>query len=271
MAWIIAAVATAFLFLVPAYADEAIEHVNNQQSLLIGIAPLHASEFARAAQGASLTNAASGARYLFGYDTARTRTLLGIPDLYTDLEVSLAGGTLRYKGSSIATNGASTAALTESTTYVQDAIRMRIGRSLQFLGMRSVVLTPFLGISQLAWSRDLSASGIGNFYDHQGIEAGLMIQASLPYRLVLGVDASAGRTLGAMLANGGSGNLVYAGTSSFALKLDHRTYGSWHQRLEIRQTFLRYGQFPDVVGFFEPRRTSDLAIMLEFGTEGSIF
>lgn len=270
MAWIFAAVAAAYFFVMPAFADEAIEHVNNQQSLLIGVAPLHASEFALDAQGATVANSVSGTRYVFGYDTARTRTLLGIPDLYTDLEVSLAGGTLRYKGSLLATNGASTATLLESTTYVQDAIRLRLGRSLQFLGMKTVVLTPFLGVSQLAWSRDLSANGIGNFYDHEGIEAGLMMQASLPYRLVLGVDASAGRTLGTFLANGGSGNVVYANSSSFALKLDHRTYGTWHQRLEVRQTFLRYGQFPDVTGFFEPRRTSDLAIMLEFGTEGSI-
>jgi hypothetical protein len=77
--------------------------------------------------------------------------------------------------------------------------------------------------------------------------------------------------LGAVLFGHTFGNLTYASASSFALKLDHRTFASWHQRLEIRQSYLRYGQPAGDAGFFEPRRSSDLAIMLEFGTEDSIF
>jgi len=195
--------------------------------------------------------------------------LLGIPDLYTDLEISLAGGTLRYKGQSIGATGTTTA-LDQSVSYVQEAIRIRVGRSLHLLGSGKLALTPFLGVSQLAWARDAPASGIATFYDHEDLEAGALAQASLPYRLVLGADAAVGRALAASVLGGGSGNLVYASTASFALKLDHRTAHDWHQRLEIRQTFHRYGQFPDISGNFAPRRTSDLAIMLEFGTEASI-
>jgi hypothetical protein len=264
-------IALAAILTAPAFANDAIQQVNNQESLSIGIAPLHASEVAYNPQGTSFVNNESGTRYLFGYDNARTRTIFGIPNLYTDLEVSLGFATLGYYGNSISQTTGAGSAVNQPVSYTEEAVRIRVGRSYEFFESNNVALTPFLGISQQAWARDSTANGSATVYDQEGIEAGVLVQASLPYNLVLGADAAVGRALGAVLFDGGFGNLTYAGTSSFALKLDHRTFKDWHQRLEIRQTFLRYGQPANVSAFFEPRRSSELAIMLEVGTETSLF
>jgi hypothetical protein len=271
MAKIIEALCLALLVAQPAFADDLIQQANNQESLVIGVAPLHVTEQSLAPQGSVYVNYESGTRYLVGIDEARTRTIFGVPDLYTDLEVLLGVATLGYSGSALNSAGGLTGTIGQPVSYAQESVRLRMGRSWGLPAEKNLALTPFVGISQQAWGRDTPSGGPADLYDQLGIELGVLLQVSLPYHLVFGADAAQGRTLGAVLFNHSYGNLDHATSSAFALKLDHRTFADWHQRLEIRQTFLRYGQTANAPGYFEPRRSSDLAIMLEFGTETSLF
>jgi hypothetical protein len=257
-----------------ASADESIARVNNQDSLAVGLAPLRDTEEALTQNGGSLVNSESGTLVRFGYERARTRTILGFPGWYTDLLVSLSAGNPNYAGSIINRATGATGAIDEPVSLVQEAVRFRVGRSVALNANQTLALTPYVGASQEAWARETSGNTRFADYDHQALEVGTLAQASISSSWVLGADAGVGRTLGAVLLDGSIGNRVWlnnATTASFALSLDHRTFDSWHQRLEVRQSYLRYGQPANVVNFFEPRRSSDLAIMLEFGTETSFF
>src|ERR1700688_2454718 len=122
MSWKIPASLAPLLAAVPAFADEPIRQVNNQESLYIGFAPLQASEQAVSAQGTPFLNHESGKRYLVGYDTARTRTLFGVPNLYTDFEFLFGVGTLGYQGSSIDPSTTASTAIDQSLTYTEESI-----------------------------------------------------------------------------------------------------------------------------------------------------
>jgi len=252
----------------PLHANEAIDSVNNQESLAGGIAPLHASEVAASAGGAPGVDTASGTRFVFGYEAARTRTLLGIPDLYTDFDLTLGVATLRYAGLDSAPPAGAGQPLNQAATYVEEELRLRLGKSFALFPARRWALTPFVGISQKAWARDATATGSATFYDQGGAEAGVLAQASLPGQFVLGVDAAVGRVLAAVITDG-AGNQVTAKAVSYALHLDHRTFPDWHQRLELRQGTLRYAPAAGS-GVFEPQRTSGLTILFSVGGEVSV-
>jgi hypothetical protein len=262
--------ATVIFLAVPAFANESISQVNNQESLAVGLAPVHVSEAAVDQQGGSFVNHEAGTRFLFGYDAARTRTILGIPDLYTDLDVLVGVATLRYDGTALASSTAANSSISDSLSYVDESVRVRVGRTLTFFKSENLALTPFAGVTQKAWLRDTSVSGMAGFYDHEGAEVGALVQMGLPSSFVFGADAAVGRALAAVSFDG-AGSRIVATTSTFSLKLDHRTFPDWHQRVEIRQNFLRYAQPANIPALFEPRRTSDLAIMLEIGGETSVF
>lgn len=249
-----------------ARAQEGIGTVNNQESLAVGLAPLHATE--QASGGA--TNTVAGTRFLFGYAAARSRTVFGIPDLYTDFDVQFGVATLRYGGSSLNPPAGAATAVSQSVSQVDEALRVRLGRSFAVLSAGSAAITPFLGVSQRAWVRDATDNGIANFHYQVGSEAGLLVQAALPWHLVLGADAAVGRTLGTVIFDG-YGNTLYGRTTAFALALDHRTFANWHQRVAIRQSTLRYAPPAAGAGSFEPRRTADLAFLFEVGGETGVF
>jgi hypothetical protein len=264
------ALALALACAAPALADAPIAQVNNQESLAIGIVPLHASDVAQDKSGAVFVNHAAGTRFVLGYDAARTRTIFGIPDLYTDLDAAVGVATVRYDGTILDTNAQAAGGVNEAATYVEESVRLRLGRTWSFFKTRDAALTPFLGFVQKAWGRDSPSSSIAYAYAHEGLEAGALAQVSLPGNLVAGADAAVGRVMGAVLFNG-AGNRLFAGARSFSLKLDHRTFADWHQRLEVRGNFLRYGSVTGVSGFFEPRRSNDIAILFEIGGETSVF
>ncbi len=135
-----------------------------------------------------------------------------------------------------------------------------------------MALTPYFGLAQQAWLRGATTFSPATAYSHYAAEIGLLGQATLTSRLVLGVDASLGRTVGALQLDQGNLLAPRAGIlSSFALYLDNRTYADWHQRLILRQSYLRYGEPAKSVGLLEPRRNSALSIQLEFGTERDLF
>jgi hypothetical protein len=268
---VFAAAAVGAVLVAAARADESIREVNNQESLFIALAPVHLVEAAADAQGASFVSHVHGTRYVFGFDEARTRTILGIPDLYTDLEFALGVATLDYEGRSLDAGSAPGADVTVPVSYGDVSVRLRLGRSFESRGAARLAITPFLGFTQQAWLRDHPTAGNASFYDSPGMQVGALAQASLPGRLVMGADASVGRNLGAILFGRSYGNVIFAKESTLSLKLDHRTAADWHQRLEIRQTWRRYGVSADAPGYYEPQHGSDLAIMLEFGTESGIF
>jgi hypothetical protein len=254
----------------PACADDAIAQVNNQESVALALAPVHASEVAQAKDGSVVVNHVAGTRFLFGYDAARARTIAGVPDLYTDLNFSLGVATLRYDGTALASSGGPDGPINEAQTTVEESLRLRLGRTFALFPGQDAALTPFLGVSQKAWGRDASSDSIAFAYDHEGLEGGLLAQARLPGQWVLGADASAGRVLGAVLYSG-TGNRIFATTRTFSLKLDHRTFADWHQRLEIRVNALRYGSVGNSIGRFEPRGTNEVEFLLEIGGETSVF
>jgi len=252
----------------PVRADEAIDHVNNQESLSVGIAPLHATEAALNSSGASLLDTSAGTRFLLGYEAARARTILGVPDLYTDFDLSVGVATLQYTGNANDPTAGANEQFNQSATYVEEELRLRLGKTFAFLRSGTFALTPFLGVSQKAWLRDTTAHGSATFYDHVGMEIGALVQASLPMQLVLGADAAIGRTLGTVIFDG-AGTQSYAKATTFSLRLDHRTFPDWHQRVELRQSTLRYAQ-PGVTGYFEPQRSSSLSILFSVGGEVSV-
>jgi hypothetical protein len=153
-----------------------------------------------------------------------------------------------------------------------ESMKLRVGYTRELGDARRVALTPFFGLAQQAWLRgDTTYSG-STVYWHYAAEIGLLGQVTVTPKLVLGADASLGHTIGAwqidqrdlIKPNGGI-------TSSVALYLDNRTSNDWHQRLIVRQSWIRYGEPAQSVGSFEPRRNSALSVQLEFGTELDLF
>jgi len=262
----------ALLLPVPALADELIREANDQESLAMGVAHVHASEQALDSRGSSVVEEESGSQLQIGYGTVRTRALFGVPGFYTNLEIFLGGADMGYAGSPFNPMTGAVEPNDGGFDVATESVRLRVGRSREFGADGRVALTPFLGLSQQAWLRNSSTDSPFSAYNHVAAEIGILAQASLTRKLVLGTDASLGRTLDALLLDGH--NLTWphnATTSSFALYLDNRTYADWHQRLEIRQSFLRYGEPAYSGGLFEPRRNSTSAIMLEMGTEKDLF
>ena len=250
-------------------AQDAITQANNQDGYWAGVAPLHTDEVATDGLGNSYVNNAAGTRFVIGYESTRTRTIFGLPGWYTDLDVAVGAASVRYDGIALVPSNGTQSSINQAATYLEEGVRLRLGRSQPLLSSKAIVLTPFLGVSQKSWTRDALATGSATFYTHVGAQAGLLLQVNLPYHWVLGAEAAGGRILGATEFDGyGSRNL--AGSSAFALSLDHRTYAEWHQRLQVRQNFLRYGSVNGAgggLGLYEPRRSSDLAILLFMGTE----
>lgn len=245
--------------------DHAIEQVNNEQVYSIAVAPMRMTEETLpTATSAAVGNQMSGTRYLYGYEVTRTREVFGVPNWYTNFDLSIGAGMLNYTGTDIdATSG--NGAISQATSYGEESVRMRVGRSFAFAGQR-LAATPFVGLTQKLWLRDAPVTETARFYDEDGIEAGALLQLSLPWHWVVGADAAIGRDLGGILYNG-TGNLLYASTTSFGLVFDHRTFSDWHQRIELRQSTTRFGQGGNVVGYFEPRQSNGYAVMLEMGLE----
>lgn len=262
------AAAAALVLSPPAFADEAIRQSNNQEAFSIAIAPLHTTEQSNPPQGAPVIDSVAGNRYLYGYEVARTRTIFSMPGWYTDIEASLGSGTLRDAGYSFQQGPIGLVPMNEAVMYGEESVRVRLGRTFEFPGSGIFAVTPFAGLAQMAWIREAPVNdtvrALG--YADDGAEAGILAQASLPWHLVAGASASAGRTLGTLI-HGSTGERIFATTSSFSLKVDHRTIPDWHQSVEVRQTIRRFSLAPDVVSFFEPSRTSELAILFEVGWE----
>ena len=264
--WRLAAALVSLAAAAPALCDEAIDRVDNEESFSLAIAPLHAQELGQPMQGAPVANTLAGTRYLLGYEVARTRSLFGIAGWYTDLDLSIGAGTLRYRGSVMNAPAGAPVGVDEVVTYGQEAMRLRLGRSFEFARGEGMALTPFVGLLQQSWTRESPSAQVARAYAHDGLEAGALFQASLPWSSVLAASASLGRTLG-VAESSDSGSYVFAKASSFALKLDHRTFPDWHQSVEVRQDFLRYAPSSSAAATFAPRRTSSLAFMLEMGVE----
>ena len=255
-----------------AHADELIRQANDQESLILGISHLHAGVQAFDKAGASVLNEESGPQIQIGYGNTRMRTFLGLQNFYTNVEISFGLSQQDYDGNSYSPSTGARGTSNGPFNVETEAMRLRVGYSQELGAGRRVALTPFVGLVQLAWLRAPSTySGLTAYY-HYAAEAGLLAQASLTRNVVFGVDASIGRTFGSWQLD--SHDLIdphAAITTSFALYLDNRTTADWHQRLEIRESFLRYGEPARTGGFFEPRRNSALSFTLEFGTELNLF
>jgi hypothetical protein len=249
-------------------ADEPIRQTNNQESYSIAIAPLHVTEQTNPLQGPPVIDSVAGTRYLYGYEVARTRAIFTVPGWYTDFDVSAGGATLLDTGSQFESGVTGPVPLNESVTYGEESVRGRVGRTFEFARNGIFAVTPFVGLSEKFWVREapVNDNASGYMYADGGVEGGILAQASLPWHLVLGASAAAGRTTGA-LVHGEALERNYASTKSYSLKLDHRTIPDWHQSLEVRQIFRHYSLAPDVPSFFEPSRASELSVMLEVGWE----
>ena len=268
----VASVLAALVFTGRARADELIRAANNQQSLTLGLAHIHEGEQARDNAGAVVLNEESGPQLQLGYGTTRTRTLFGVPGFYTDLRLLLGLGTLAYAGPSYAANTGVAGPNGGNFNHANETVRLRVGRSLELGSGGRYAVTPYLGLGQQAWLSSASSQTRATVYNHYSGELGLLAQAAVTHQIVLGLDASAAREFAAIQVDQQFMTWPHRGTgTSFGLYLDNRTYSDWHQRLEIRQDSLRYGEPATVANVFEPRRSSGLAVQLTFGTELDLY
>ncbi len=259
-------------FAAPALADELIRQANDQEALMLGLSYLSADLQSVDNAGAAVLNKVSGPQIGVGYASTRMRTLFGLPNFYTRVEISLGLGQQDFTGDPTDPSTGVVGTSKGPFDFDSESLRLRVGYSKEFGAGGRMALTPFLGLAQEAWLRGATTFSDKTAYYHYAAEIGLLGQATLTTKLVLGLDASLGRTLGALQVD--QGNLVAlhrAITSSFALYLDNRTSADWHQRLILRQSYLRYGEPARSVGLFEPRRNSALSVHLEFGTERDLF
>lgn len=255
-----------------ALADELIRQANDQESLTLGLAHVHAGQQALDKAGAPVLNEEGGPQMQLGYGSARTRSLFGVPGFYTDLHILLGAGTLAYGGPSYDPSTGVAGPNNGSFNRATESVAVRVGRSVEFGASGRIALTPYLGVGQQAWLSNSSSYSRATSYNHYTAELGALAQASLTRRVVLGVDASIGRELGALQLDGHNLTWPHHGTAtSLGLYLDNRTYSDWHQRLILRQDSLRYGEPANAGGVFEPRHASSLAIQLQFGTELDLY
>jgi len=255
----------------PSRADPLIRQANDQESLIIGVAHVHLGEQARDSAGAPVLNEEAGSQLVLGYGSVRTRALFGVPGFYTDLEIALGGADVGYAGTSFdpTTGLAGSAGATRGGFDVaSETVRARVGRTREFGRDGRLALTPYLGLAQQGWVRTGTVYTPFSGYGDAAAQLGLLAQAALTRKIVLGADAAIGRTIGAMALDGHNLDWPHrATTSTFALYLDNRTFAAWHQRLEIRHSSQRYGEPAYGGGLLEPRRGSVTSILLEFGTE----
>jgi len=258
----------ALLGLPVARADPLIRQANDQESLVIGVAHVHDGEQARDSAGAGVLNEEAGSRLLLGFGVTRTRALFGIPGFYTNLEVLLGAADVGYAGPSFDPKTGIPGAAGGGFHVASDIVRLRVGRSFELGAGGRLALTPYLGLAQQAWLRDGTTYTPFSAYGDAALQLGVLAQAALTRRVVLGVEAGIGRTLGAMELDGHDLNWPHRATaSSFSLYFDHRTFAEWHQRVELRHGAYATGTGAFDGGLFEPRRGSATAILLEFGTE----
>jgi hypothetical protein len=256
----------------PVLADELIRQANDQEALMLGLSHLSAGLQSVDQAGAPVLNKVSGPQIEVGYANTRMRTLFGLPNFYTRAEVSFGLGQQDFAGNLVDPSTGVVRTSNGPFLVETESLRGRVGYSREFGAGGRMALTPFLGLAQHAWLRGATtSSGLTAYYDYAA-EIGLLGQATLTPKLVLGAEASVGRTLGAwQIDQRGLIDPRGGMTSSFALYLDNRTSADWHQRLILRQSYLRYGEPAQSVGSFEPRRNSELSVQLEFGTEMDLF
>jgi len=262
----------AVCFAAPALADELIRQANDQEGLMVGLSRQRAGLQSVDKAGATVLNETAGAQIEVGYANTRMRTLFGLPNFYTRLEISLGLGQQNFAGNPTDPSTGAVGSSKGPFDVDTESVRVRVGYTKEFGAGGRMALTPFLGVAQEAWLRGATTYSDKTAYYHYAAEIGLLGQATLTHKVVLGADASFGRTVGAWQID--QGNLIAPRTgirSSFALYLDNRTSTDWHQRLILRQTYLRYREPAQSVGMFEPRRNSALSLQLEFGTERDLF
>jgi hypothetical protein len=253
-------------------ADALIGAANDQESLVIGVTHVHAGEQARDSADQAVLNEEAGTQLLIGYGIVRTRTLFGVPGFFTDLEVAFGAGHLGYAGPSFDPTSGLPSTITGDASggyeMLSDAVRVRAGRTRELGAGGHLALTPYLGLTQQAWLRNSTGYTSFSGYGDAALEVGLLAQAALTRKIVLGADAAVGRTLGNMELAGH--NLEWpqrATATTFSLYLDNRTFAEWHQRFEIRRATQSFGGLSPRNGLFEPRQASSTALLLEFGTE----
>jgi hypothetical protein len=222
--------------------------------------------------GAPVFNETSGPQIEAGYANTRMQTLFGMPDFYTRLEISLGLGQQNFAGDPVDPSTGVAGTSKGPFNVETESLRFRIGYSREFGAGGRLALTPFFGLAQQAWLRGDTTYSATSAYYHYAAELGLLGQAILAPKLVLGVEASLGRIVGASQIDNVKQIAPRAGNApSFALYLDNRTSANWHQRFIVRHSTLRYGEPAQAVGLLEPRRNSALSIQLEFGTELDLF
>jgi hypothetical protein len=262
----------AFCLAAPAWADDLIRQANSQEALILGVSHLSAGLQSVDRAGVPVLNNLSGPQIEAGYSNTRMRTLFGLPNIYRRVDFTLGLGQQDFAGNPANPSSGVVGASPGPFNVETESLRLRVGYTRQFGAGARMALTPFLGLAQSGWVRGATGySGTTGYLDCAA-EIGLLGQAALTPKIVIGADASVGHILGALLFNKPDLTQLHGGfTSSFELYMDNRTSADWHQRLVLRQSFQRYPEPAQSVGSFEPRRNSAISVQLEFGTELDLF
>ena len=254
-----------------AWADETIGQANNVEALTMAVSRQTADLQSTDKAGAQVFNRTDGPQIAFGYANTRTRAVFGVPGFYTRFEVELGWSRQDFAGNS--TNPSTGAVVLSNGPFESEsaAIRGRIGYAWEFGPGGRAALTPYAGIAGQAWLRGSTAiSGTTSYMQDMG-EIGLLAQAALSPRFVLGADASVGNLLGAWQID--ARNLIAPSgriASRFAITLDHRSGADSHERIVLQHSFAEFGAPAQSTGSLEPRRNSAFTIGLEFGTAGRL-
>lgn len=267
----IALATVATLAAAPARADDAIRQANSVESLVLAISRVHDKYQSLDSSHAIVANEIAGPQLEAGWAGSRMLTFFGRPNFFTRTEVFLALSHLDYTGSSFDTSTGQPRASDGPFESAAEAMRMRGGYTWEFGPAGRFALTPFLALAQHAAVRGSSGiAGAGIYGDFSG-EAGLMAQMSLTRRIVLGVEASTGHTLGAWNIDRHDVLGPTAVPSSLALYVDNRTFPNWHQRYIIRYGDTRFGGIESSIASLQPQRHTVISFQMEFGTEGNLF
>jgi len=255
-----------------AYADEPIRSANNVEALTLAVSHLAHDLQSRDPAGDTINNRLTGPQIEIGYANSRIRDAFGVPGFYSRFEFALGYGRENFSGTSLDPSTGAVAPDKGPLDVLTESAQGRFGYDWELGPQRRLALVPYLGVTQQAWRRDSTTASGTAAYFHSALEAGLMVQASLSPRLVLGADASVGHVVGALQIDHGDlieprGRIATTGS----LYLDHRSDATSHERLLIRQTSLRFGEPAQTTGVLEPRRNSGFTIGLEFGTTGNLF